>query len=747
MDLGVHEGRIVGVRGRAGDRVNHGRLGPKGLFGWQAINAADRLTQPLVRRDGQLQEATWDEAMERIVARSRQVLNESGPLGMGFYTSGQLFLEDYYTLAVLVRAGIGTPHLDGNTRLCTATADAALKETFGTDGDPGSLADLDCCDTLLMVGHNAAETHTVLWMRILDRLAGADPPRLVVVDPRRTKVAEAAAVHLPIRIGTNLALLNALQRELIVNEWVDAPFVERHAVGFERLEETVRDYTPERVAEICGVPAEDIRRAARIVGAAERLVSTCLQGVYQSHQATASACQVNNLNLLRGMIGKPGCAVFQLNGQPTAQNTRETGADGDFAGMRNWQNPSHVAELAALWRVDPIQIPTWAPPTHVMQLFRHAESGAIRFLWIIATNPAVSLPELGRIRSILEQDGLFVVVNEAFLSETARLADVVLPAAIWAEKTGTFTNHDRTMHISEQAVEPPGEARPDMDIFLDYAGRMHLVDGSGGPLIRWETPEQCFDAFREATRGRPCDISALSYEQLRGGSGVQWPCTEASPGGTERLYTDHVFNTSTDYCEDYGHDLVTGAAFDRRDHAELDPGGRAILKACHYLPPHEPPSEDYPFLLTTGRTVYHWHTRTRTRHAPQLDSAAPDVWLEISTADAARLGIEEGDLVRAVSARGHVEAPARVSAIREGSVFAPFHYGYWDVGAGAGPDGRPRAANELTMTDWDPVSKQPVLKVAAVRLQKIADGGGTAAPAPMTTASAPVRSLAPDDAG
>src|SRR5215203_1443487 len=226
MDVAVQDGHIVGVRGLATDRVNHGRLGPKGLYGWQANHSPDRLTTPLVRRDGELQRASWDEAMSLVVEHSRDVLNRHGSLAMGFYDTGQLFLEDYYTLAMLVRAGIGTPHLDGNTRLCTATADFALKETFGTDGAPGTLEDFDVCDTILTVGHDMAETHTVMWMRVLDRLHGSDRPRLVVVDPRRTVVAVEADVHLPILPGTNLGLLNAIERELIQLGAVDTAFVD-----------------------------------------------------------------------------------------------------------------------------------------------------------------------------------------------------------------------------------------------------------------------------------------------------------------------------------------------------------------------------------------------------------------------------------------------------------------------------------------------------------------------------------------
>ncbi|MFL6646866.1 MAG: molybdopterin oxidoreductase family protein [Sulfurifustaceae bacterium] len=737
LDIAVAEGRIVGVRGRDVDRINRGRLGPKGLYGWQANNSPERLTRPLVRRDGELVETTWDDALDLVVSRSRHLLNETGPSALGFYTTGQLFLEDYYTLGVIVRGGIGTAHLDGNTRLCTATADYALKETFGTDGQPGSYTDFDACDTLFLVGHNVGETQTVLWMRILDRLRGPDRPRLVVVDPRRTPAAHQADVHLAIRNGTNLALLNSIQHELIVNEWVDDVFLAAHTVGFAKLRETVLQYAPERAAEICGVAADDIREAARIIGTSKRLVSTCLQGVYQSHQATASACQVNNVNLLRGMVGKPGCAPFQLNGQPTAQNTREAGADGDPAGMRNWQNVDHIAELAAHWKVDPLDIPSWAPPTHVMNIFRHCEEGSIKFLWIIGTNPAVSLPELHRIRSILKQERLFVVVSDAFMTETSELADVVLPAAMWGEKTGVFTNQDRTVHISDKAVDPPGEAKPDMEILIEYARRLGLKDRNGQPLIKWSTPEQCFDAFKEMTRGRPCDYSGLTYEKLRGCSGIQWPCTTSAPDGTERLYTDHHFNTDTDYTEDWGHDLVTGAAHERKHHAELNPAGRAILKAAHYAEPYEAIRDDYPFLLTTGRTVYHWHTRTKTGRVPELQAAAPEVWVELSASDARALDVQEGDWVRVSSPRGAVEAQARISSIREGVIFIPFHYGYWDNEPGDEPNARARAANELTITAWDPVSKQPIFKTAAVKVERLGDAAGPA-PAPHETAPTPV---------
>ena len=740
LDIAVKDGRIVGVRGRAADRVNRGRLGPKDLFGWQANNSPDRLTRPLVRDGDRLVESDWETAMGRVVDRSRELLDGPGGWGhFGFYTSGQLFLEEYYTLGVIGKAGIGTPHMDGNTRLCTATAAAALKATFGTDGQPSSYTDVDHCDAIALWGHNVAETQTVLWMRMLDRRRGPNPPAMVAVDPRATPVAREADVHLAVRNGTNQALMNGLIRELLVHGWIDEGYVDEHTQGFEKLQRTVDAYPPERVAQICDVPAGQVRAAAEILGTCERLLSTVLQGFYQSNQATAASCQVNNIPLLRGMLGRPGAGVYQMNGQPTAQNTREAGADGDLPAMRNWDNDEHIRQLAELWNVEVDKIPHWAPPTHAMQIFRYAEHGSIKLLWISATNPAVSLPDLARIRRILERDDLFVVVQDLFLTETARFADVVLPAATWGEKLGTFTSVDRTIHVSDKAVEPPGEARPDLDIFLDYARRMDFRDRDGGPLITWDDPESAFEAWTACSAGRPCDYTGVTYDRLRGGSGIQWPCNARHPDGAERLYTDGVFNTDPDYSETYGHDIPTGAAHTESEYRAKEPKGRAFLHAVDYEPSPEVPSDEHPLLLTTGRTVYHFHTRTKTGRAPQLDGAAPDVWVELAPDDARGLGIAEGDLVEVRSPRGAITARARVSGVRPGVVFVPFHYGYWDTPASTGPDGGAgRAVNEATVSGWDPVSKQPIFKVAAVAVRKVAGAAGGHAPAPTVGGAEPV---------
>jgi anaerobic selenocysteine-containing dehydrogenase len=715
MDIGVKDGRIVGVRGRAVDRTNHGRLGPKGLYGWQANNSAQRLTQPLIKRNGSFEAASWDEAMALIVDRSKTLIEKNSAAAIGIYNTGQMFIEDYYTLAVMADAGLGTPHVDGNTRLCTATASAAYIESFGTDGHPGSYTDFDTTQAIFHIGHNPAATITVLWARILDRLDGPNPPRLVVVDPRETQTAKRASVHLAPRPGTNLPLLNGLLNQLIEHDWVDPDYIEAHTSGFEKLAETVARYPLSRVSEMTGIETAKLEAAAEILGTSPSLVSTVLQGVYQSLHATASAVQVNNLHLIRGMLGKPGCTVFQMNGQPTSQNTRECGANGELFAFRNWQNPKHIEELAALWNVEPIKVPHAKPPTHAMEIWRLAEQGSIQLLWIIATNPAVSLPELKRIRELLKGSQLMVVVQDAFMTETAELADVVLPAALWGEKTGTFTNTDRTVHISHKAVDPPGEARADMEIFLDYARRMEFKDRDGEPLIKWSDPEGAFEAWKKCSAGRPCDYTGLTYAKLSEGSGIPWPVNAENPDGAERLYTDGKFNTAADYCEEYGHDLTTGASITPETYKNTDPKGKAWIKAADYEPPAEMPDDAYPLLLTTGRLVYHFHTRTKTARTPQLDTAAPDVFVQLSHADAADLGILQGDRVRVSSRRGSVVGPARIGNIEPGSVFIPFHYGYWDA-----EPGTERAANELTMTAWDPVSRQPLFKYAAVRVEKIA---------------------------
>lgn len=565
-----------------------------------------------------------------------------------------------------------------------------MRESFGSDGQPGSYSDIDCTDCIMLVGHNMAATQTVLWSRILDRIKGPKPPKVIVIDPRYSETASKATVHLSPKIGTNLALLNGIQHLMFKNGHINEDYVQKHVIGIESLRTIASEYPPEKVEKITGVPVAQLEEAAEILGSTPTLLSTALQGVYQSNQATASACQINNIHLLRGLIGKPGSGIFQMNGQPTAQNNREVGCDGEFPGFRNHQNPDHFKELAKLWNMDEIRIPHWNQPTHIENMLKYMNNGSIRMIWVSGTNPLVSLPDLPSMRDTFTNPNLFVVCQDIFMTETGSVADVVLPAAQWGEKTGCFTNVDRTVHLSHKAVEPPGEARSDLDIFLDFSRRMEFKDKDGKDLMPWTKPEEVFEAWKRVSAGRPCDYTGMTYDLLTGGSGIQWPCNKEYPQGKERLFEDGVFFTDMDYCESFGHDLETGAPFSADYYRSLNPAGRAILKACHYWPPFEVPNEEYPFRLSTGRNVYHFHTRTKTGRTA-LQKACPEPHIRISEADTRKLELETGDMVLVKSRRGQVELSVDVGKISRGQVFIPFHFGYWDS-----EDGRSRAANELT---------------------------------------------------
>ncbi|GAA5868208.1 hypothetical protein JCM1840_006186 [Sporobolomyces johnsonii] len=742
MDVAVKDGRIVGVRGRKEDRVNKGRLGPKGLHAWVSQQSKDRLTTPMIRskETGQLEPASWDDALNLMVKKSKELIKHYTPHSIAFYTSGQLFLEEYHTLAMIGKAGLGTLHMDGNTRLCTATAASAMRESFGCDGQPGSYTDIDFADCIFLVGHNMAATQTVLWSRILDRLAGPNPPCIISMDPRQTSVGHAAedsgGIHLPLRVGTNLALLNGLLHIILGNdEYHDKEYIAKHTIGIDELRATVESYTPERVSEITGVSVELIKRAGEALGKSKRLLSTALQGVYQSSQATASACAINNINLVKGSIGKPGCGIFQMNGQPTAQNNRECGCNGEYPGFRNPSNLDHMQDLADHWNVDVNTIPHWGQPTHIMSLLNYIENGSVKMFWISGTNPAVSMPELSRIRKTFAGKDLFVVAQDIFPNETTALADIVLPAAQWSEKTGCFTNVDRTVHIAYKAVDAPGEAWSDLKIFAEYAHRMGFVDKDGNDLIPWrDEPEKAFEHWKRSTKvrfakvmrrrveanvptsqGRPVDYTGLSYEKLTGGSGEY-------PDGKERLYTDGQFPTTLDMVESYGHDLFTGTVISPEAYKAMNPNGRAILKSCHWHPQEELVSDAHPYRLTTGRVVHHFHTRTKTGRTKRLEDAAPEAFVQISEEDAAELDIKKGDMIIVENRRGALELPAKIGEIVKGNIFIPFHYGAADQDDADGKPVRARAANELTESAWDFVSKQPAFKAGSANIRKAEPG-------------------------
>jgi anaerobic selenocysteine-containing dehydrogenase len=714
IEIGVDQHHIVGVRGREDHPVSSGRLGPKGLNQHYANRHPNRARVPLIRDGGgELREVTWNAAMSLMVEKFNHALATEGPDAIAIYNSGQLLLEEYYTLGKIARGGLGTANIDANTRLCTATTGSSLMENFGADGPPGCYADLDQTECIVLVGHNAAEQSTVLWMRILRAKARPNPPKVIVIDPRRTlTVATGADLHLALKPGTNLVLLNGLCHLLIRNGWIDRDFIERHTMKFDELRETVARYTPEMVERLCSVPVSALEQAAEWIGTSRSTVTTCLQGVYQSHQATASACAINNMHLLMGKIGKPGSAPFQFAGQPSSMNTRETGADGTYPGYRNWEDPNHMRDLGKRWKVAPELL--GKAPVAAPEIFELCEKGFVQVLWIIGTNPAVSM--MDRTTQLRTLSRVFLIVQDGFVdTETAQFADIVLPAAIWGEKTGCMTNAERRCSLLRKAVDPPGEALADLDIFIDFAGRMNLRDLDGSPLIAYADAKGAFDEWREISRGCIPDYSGMSYDRLAESGGIQWPCTNDHPDGTVRLYEDLSFPTDWKIAEVFETDLQTGREHTMREYREKrDPSGRAFFVPAHYEPPAEQVDAEFPVVATTGRQVYHWHTRTKTGRAPDLHDAAPDAFVSISHEDAARYGVKDGQPVRVVSRRGSVVAPARVGDVMPpGVVFIPFHYGELDGESGA---------NELTLNLWDPASKQPAQKAAAVRIEALTGG-------------------------
>ena len=711
VDVAVKDGRIAGIRGAIDHPVNLGHLGPKGRYAWVANNSDRRGTHPMIRRTkgSALETVSWEMAMTFFIEKFKQAWAQ-GHENLACYNSGQLTIEEFYTLAKLWRGGLQSSNIDGNTRLCTATSATGLMSNFGADGPVASYADVDKADLLCLYGHNVAEAQTVLWERMLFAKAH-NSARIIVVDPRRSPtVRQGADLHLQVRLGTNVALMNGLIHLLVRNACVDMAFVAAHTVGFDKLKDVVSQYPPAKVADICGIPQAQLEQAARWIGESRKMVSTVLQGFYQSVDATAASSLVNTVHLITGAIGKPGAGPLLMAGQPSAMSNREAGADGSYPGYRNPQNPKHMKELAELWKIDPAEFHPEVP-NDILSMLEIAERGEIEFLWVIGTNPMVSLPDQNRSRRIFER--LFVVLQDPFAdTETMEMCDIYLPAAMWGEKTGCVTNAERSVNLLLKAVEPPGEARSDFDIFVEVATRLGFEDRHGAPLVQFQEPRDAFEEWRRVSKGRPCDYSGMTYELILEKGAVRWPCNEQFPQGCERLYEDLHFWTGIDDCESYGADFLTGNKHTRSEYEQIDPKGKAFLRPAKWRRPPNPPSQQYPFVLSTGRVVYHFHTRTKTGRSQVLNRKVPSAYVEIHPDDAARLDIATGDWVEIGSERGRWEGVALVvDTVRPGELFVPFHFG-----KGL------QAANQHTTYTRDAVSKQPMFKSSPVAIRRLSFG-------------------------
>ncbi|GFN23626.1 nitrate reductase catalytic subunit [Thermanaeromonas sp. C210] len=691
--LGARGGRAVAVRPNPSSPVNRGRLCLKGTYEWKTLEHPERAVVPLLREGGQLRPATWEETQQVFVARVRDALQQYGPEAVGIYHGGQLTMEEYYALHKLAKGFWGTPNIDANTRLCMASTVSGYIRSFGVDAPPGCYEDLDVARVIFIFGANPAEMHPMLWQRIL-RNRQHRGAKIVVADPRRTLPASAADLHLRLRCGTNIPLLYGIIHVLIKEDLIDKAFIARSTAGFDELAEAARHYPPEVAGELTGVPAVDIVTAARLFGRADTAVTVFCQGVNQSVQPVDTVTLINSLHLLTGKIGRPGCAPFSLTGQASALSMREIGGAGCLPGLRNPRNPRHRQEVARHWGVDEGILP--AVTRDINTMLELIDSGRLQFLWVIGTNPAVSLSHQAYVRKQLER--VFLVVQDIFYPmETASLADIFFPAAQWGEKTGTITNSERRVNLVRKAVNPPGQAQDDLTIICQIARRM-----GAGELFPWQHPEEAFAELRELTRGRPNDMTGITYDLLEARGGIQWPCPEGSPQGSPRLYTNGVFPTAAEDSQDYG-------PFNESP-------GRARLWAVTYRPPAPLPDEDYPFWLNTGRVIEHYHTRTKTKRIPELNALVPYAFVEINPEDARALRLGEGDWVKVVSPHGWVKVRARITdVVARGEVFLPFHFGDLDPGEEA----HPQAANHLTSRLTDPCSRQPLTKVGACRLEKI----------------------------
>ena len=670
--MGVRDGRAISVRGNPDHPVNLGKLCPKGLSEHYTLAAPNRAKHPLFRHKGKLVEVSWGEALDMMAEKFRAVQHEYGYDALGVISTGQLVTEEFYTLGKLVQLGLGTKNYDGNTTLCMASAVSGYKRSFGSDGPPGTYEDLEKADVIFLIGANIAENHPILCQKL-----EAKPKKtLIVADPRVTKTAMMADVFLPLRPRTDIALINGLVHILIRTGRIDRDYIEKHTNGFTELADHVQKYTPEYVARITGLSEDLILKTAYLYGTAQAGLIGWTMGVNHSAQGAETVNAINNLALITGSIGRPGASPFSITGQCNAMGTREAGFTSSLPGYRKFESEKDRAEVAGLWGVSADRIPTSRGLAYP-DIMEGAVRKKIRALWIIATNPVVSFPNLDLLMQGLETLDFLVVQDGFHPTPTSELAHLVLPAAIWGEKEGTYTNSERRVSKVNKAVDPPAEARSDFDIFLALADRLgcreELFPG-------WTRPEHAFEEWKRISAGRLCDYSGMTYELIEKQRGIQWPFPQGTQEvKTTRLYDDGQFQTAD---------------------------GKAQLFAIEWQPFPEQPSREFPFVLNTGRTVEHWHTRTKTGQVGILERMSPHAWLEMNTRDAQALKLKPHDRVDVVSRRGRVESvELRVTEIvAPGQVFMPFHFVKTN-------------ANQITQSAFDPISREPNYKQCAVRVE------------------------------
>ena len=732
-----HGPQITGVRGDPSHPANFGRLCTKGstlhLTASSPITLQTRLLQPLRRaqRSDAPQPLLWDAALGLATEKFADTIQQHGPNAVGFYVSGQLLTEDYCVFNKLAKGLIGTNNIDSNSRLCMSSAVAGYKATLGADAPPACYDDVNHAQCLFIVGSNAAWAHPILFRRIEDARAANPGMKVIVADPRRTDTAGMADLFLPIQPGSDVMLFHGMLHLMLWEGWTDAEYIAAHTTGFDELKALVREATPERVAQVCGISVADLTTAARwfagldgqevatgASGAPQRrkpTLSLYCQGLNQSSSGTAKNAALINLHLATAQIGKPGAGPFSLTGQPNAMGGREVGGMANLlSAHRDLANPQHRTEVAALWGV--ADVPS-QPGKTAVEMFQAAADGEIKALWIVCTNPAQSMPDQATVRRALQR-AEFVVVQEAFATaETCAYADLLLPATTWGEKTGTVTNSERRISRVRTAVPAPGEARHDWAIAVQFAHQLEARLRPGQPTLFPYTTDHAdqgaqavWNEHRESTRGRDLDITGLSWTLLESAGPQQWPCpanltdsgnddnsattlpTRTRDIGKARLYEDGVFPTAD---------------------------GRARFAAHAWQPTAEQRESRYPFSLTTGRLRDQWHGMTRTGTLGRLFGHVAEPSLQMHPQDMERRKLASGDLVHVTSKRGSIVVPVQAdTTLGLSQVFMAMHWGSEFLSGVSSTGERLAGVNALTTSAFCPTSKQPELKHAAVKVLK-----------------------------
>jgi assimilatory nitrate reductase catalytic subunit len=680
----TQENKIVDVKGDPDHPANFGRLCTKGSTLHLTAKLDARALYPELRssRNVPRERVTWDTALDHVVDQFADTIAKYGPDSVAFYISGQLLTEDYYVFNKLAKGLIGTNNVDTNSRLCMSSAVTGYKATLGADAPPACYEDIDHTQCLFIAGSNTAFAHPIIFRRIEDAKAKNPEMKIVVVDPRSTDTAQFADLHLAILPGTDVALFNGLLHVMLWEGLLDMDFIRNHTEGFDALKETIREYTPKMVADICGIKEKDIIQAAKWFGAGPTLSMYCM-GLNQSIHGTDKNAALINLHLATGQIGKIGAGPFSLTGQPNAMGGREVGGMANLlSGHRDLTNPEHRAEVAKLWGVD--DVPATAGKTAV-EMFEAVKNREIKAIWIACTNPAHSMPNLNNVLEALGNAEL-VVLQDAFNNtDSNQYADVIFPASTWGEKEGTVTNSERRITRVQNAAPLPGEARNDWEIVVDFAQRLEKKLSKTKTLFDYRNAESIFNEHRESTRGRDLDITGLSYPLLEKQGPQQWPFKTGETIGQSRLYTDGVFQK---------------------------PSGKAQFHNAVYQATADKPDARHPLRLLTGRLRDQWHGMSRTGTIAQLYNHVEEPIVSMNQDDMTRRHLKNGDIVKLSNKRSSLNIRVQQSSdVNPAQMFIPMHWGS-QLMSGLG-------VNALMPDVVDKTSKQPELKHTAVKIEKL----------------------------